>query len=237
MIDSGGSDALWLFENQEKGIMPFDNKYFEDYLGKGLSGSVHGKRSKIKSFSLQDFKFNDVNVAFPDSSSIHIARKYADRSGSIAGELLKRFNVIFDYGNEKVTFRKNSNFKAPFHYNKSGIVLEQDGIRVVRELSDRFFYNRDENTTGADKIIVQSSYKIAIKPAFTIVELRKDSPAKKAGLLLGDVILTVNNKDAANLKMQDINSMFSGDDGKLIRLRIDRNGLVLNYEFRLEKLF
>lgn len=237
LIDSGGSDALWLFENQEKGIMPFDNKYFEDYLGKGLSGSVHGKRSKIKSFSLQDFKFNDVNVAFPDSSSIHIARKYADRSGSIAGELLKRFNVIFDYGNEKVTFRKNSNFKAPFHYNKSGIVLEQDGIRVVRELSDRFFYNRDENTTGADKIIVQSSYKIAIKPAFTIVELRKDSPAKKAGLLLGDVILTVNNKDAANLKMQDINSMFSGDDGKLIRLRIDRNGLVLNYEFRLEKLF
>lgn len=237
LIDTGGSDALWLFEDEEKGILPIDNRYFEDYLGKGLSGSVYGKRSKIKSFSLQDFKFNDVNVAFPDSSSIHIARNFKDRSGSISGELLKRFNIIFDYGNEKITFRKNSHFKAPFHYNKSGIVLEQNGIRVVKENNDGFFYNRESNTAGTDKIVLQASYNYVFKPAFTIVELRKDSPAQKAGLLLGDVILSVNNKDTANLKMQDINNLFSAEDGKLIRLNIDRNGIALKYEFKLEKLF
>ncbi|MEZ4792038.1 MAG: aspartyl protease family protein [Gelidibacter sp.] len=237
LIDSGGSDALWLFEDDEKGIMPIGDKYFEDYLGKGLSGSVYGKRSKIKSFSLQDFKFEDVNVAFPDSSSISIARKFKDRSGSISGELLRRFNIIFDYGNGKVTFKKNSNFKAPFHYNKSGIVLEQNGIRLVKEVNDRFFYNKDENTSGADRIVVQTSYKLAVKPAFTVVELRKGSPAEKAGVLLGDIILTVNNKDTANLKMQDITDMFSKEDGKLIRIRLERKGKVLNYEFRLEKLF
>lgn len=237
LIDTGGSDALWLFENKKKKIMPLDGQYFEDYLGKGLSGSVYGKRSKIESFSLQDFEFSNVNVAFPDSSSISIARNFKDRSGSISGELLKRFNIIFDYGNGKITLKKNSHFKMPFNYNKSGIVLEQNGIRMVRENYDPYFYNKESNTGGNDKIVIQSSYRYSFKPAFTIVELRKDSPAEKAGLLLGDIILSVNNKNTANLKMQDINNLFSAEDGKLIRLSIDRKGFLLNYEFRLEKPF
>lgn len=240
LIDTGGSDALWLFEDEEKNIVPFENRYFVDYLGKGLSGSVYGKRSKIKSFSLQDFKFENVNVAFPDSSSIHIARKFKDRNGSISGELLKRFNIIFDYGNEKITFRKNSHFKAPFHYNKSGIVLEQNGIRVVREEKDKLSNpdNGGSRENGSiDRIVLQKVYHYAIKPAFTIVELRKDSPAEKAGLLKGDVILSVNKKDTANLKMQDINTIFSGEDGKVVRLKIDRDGRVLKYQFELEKPF
>ena len=236
LIDTGGSDALWLFEDDDKGIYPLEDKYFEDYLGKGLSGSVHGKRSKIKSFSLGDFKFNDVNVAFPDSSSIHIARKYRDRNGSIAGELLKRFNIVFDYGYEKITIRKNRLFNAPFHYNKSGIVLEQNGIRIVRETKDNF-RNPADRTTNVDRIVLDQSYKYSIKPAFTIVELRSDSPAEKAGLLTGDILLSVNDKDTANLKMHEINDVFSGEDGKLIRLRIDRYGTRFYYEFRLEKLF
>ena len=236
LIDTGGSDALWLFEDEEKSIMPIDGKYFEDYLGKGLSGSVYGKRSKIKAFSLQDFKFDNVNVAFPDSSSMSTARNYKERSGSISGELLKRFNIIFDYGNEKITLKKNNHFKMPFHYNKSGIVLEQGGVRIVRE-DDYKLFDRDDNSTRNSTSVIQSSYHYAIKPAFTIVELRKGSPAEKAGLLLGDVIWSINNKDAANLKLQDINTLLSGDNGKLIRIKIDRNGMALNYEFKLEKLF
>lgn len=236
LIDTGGSDALWLFEDKSKGLTPVDGKYFEDYLGKGLSGSVHGKRTKISSFSLKSFEFKDVNVAFPDSSSISIARNYKDRSGSISGELLKRFNIIFDYGNGKITLKKNSSFKAPFYYNKSGIVLEQDGIRIIRETGNRFSYGQDSNES-ATKIVLQTSYNYVFKPAFTIVELRKGSPAEKAGLLLEDIILRVNNKDTANLKMQEITTMFSDDDGKLIKLSIDRKGRILNYEFRLEKLF
>ncbi|MEO6347003.1 MAG: aspartyl protease family protein [Aquaticitalea sp.] len=237
LVDSGGSDALWLFEDPKRGIMPKDKKYFEDYLGMGLSGSVYGKRSKIESFSLQSFEFNDVNVAFPDSTSISIAKNLKDRRGSISGELLKRFNMIVDYPNGIITLRKNSNFKQPFHYNKSGIVLEQNGIRVVKESNDRFLYNDTDNKNETNKVVIQSSYRFALKPAYTIVELRKGSPAERAGFLLGDIILTVNNKDAANLKLQDINDLFSEEDGKLVRIKIDRDGRPFDYSFRLEKLF
>ncbi|MGJ8592189.1 MAG: aspartyl protease family protein [Aquaticitalea sp.] len=237
LIDTGGSDALWLFEDKEKGIFPKEGNYFEDYLGKGLSGSVYGKRSKIESFSLQDFKFKDVNVAFPDSSSISIARNHKDRNGSISGELLKRFNIIFDYGNEKITLKKNKHFSAPFHYNKSGIVLEQDGIRLVREVDDRITYDRDSDIGGIKKIVLNGSYKYVLKPAYTIVELRTGSPAEKAGLALGDVLLFVNTSDTSKLKMHEINTIFSGEEGKRVRLTVDRVGVVLKFEFILENLF
>ncbi|HEX9827577.1 MAG TPA: retropepsin-like aspartic protease, partial [Flavobacteriaceae bacterium] len=121
LVDTGSSDALWLFEEDSLGMKPLNNKYFEDFLGKGLSGSVYGKRTKVKSFNLKSFVLKNVNVAFPDSISISYARKHEERNGSISGELLKRFNIIMDYKNAKVTLKKNNKFKSPFRYNKSGI--------------------------------------------------------------------------------------------------------------------
>ena len=80
LIDSGGSDALWLFEDDSLGIFPDNKTYFVDFLGKGLSGSIYGKRTRISSFSLKDFQLNKVNVAFPDSSAISYARKFKEKS-------------------------------------------------------------------------------------------------------------------------------------------------------------
>jgi hypothetical protein len=48
LIDTGSSDALWLFEDKEGNLEPKKDLFFIDYLGKGLSGSVYGKRSKLK---------------------------------------------------------------------------------------------------------------------------------------------------------------------------------------------
>ena len=51
----------------------------------------------------------------------------------MGGELLKRFNLIIDYRRARITFKKNGNYKKPFYYNKAGIILEQRGVRVVKE--------------------------------------------------------------------------------------------------------
>ena len=233
LVDTGSSDALWLFEEDSLGMKPLNNKYFEDFLGKGLSGSVYGKRTKVKSFNLKSFVLKNVNVAFPDSISISYARKHEERNGSISGELLKRFNIIMDYKNAKVTLKKNNKFKSPFRYNKSGIVLEQDGIRVVKEkqtvLPEGNNESRDANT-----IYVDYKFRYSLKPAFKVAELRKDSPAEKAGLLIGDVILSINGKDTYNMKLQDLIEMFSDDDDKLIKLGIERDTKQMRINFRLE---
>lgn len=235
LIDTGSSDALWLFEEDSLEMKPLNDIYFVDFLGKGLSGSVYGKRAKVKSFGLKSFVLKNVNVAFPDSTSISYARKHEERNGSISGELLKRFNMIMDYKNARVTLKKNSKFRSPFHYNKSGIVLEQNGIRVVKEkyfekTFDHYGRSNDEKTV----INFTETFRLNLKPAFSIVELRKDSPAEKAGLLIGDVILSINGKDTYNMKLQELVEIFSGDDNKLVKLVVERNSQPIRVNFRLE---
>lgn len=235
LIDTGSSDALWLFEEDSLGMKPLNNNYFDDFLGKGLSGSVYGKRTKVKSFSLKSFVLKNVNVAFPDSTSISYARKHEERNGSISGEILKRFNIIMDYKNARITLKKNSKFRSPFRYNKSGIVLEQNGIRVVKEkYFEKPFNNYGKSNEGNTIINFTESFRLNLKPAFSIVELRKDSPAERAGLLIGDVILSINGKDTYNMKLQDLVEIFSDDDDKLIRLGIERGNKQMRINFRLE---
>uniref|UniRef100_UPI00404B061D aspartyl protease family protein n=2 Tax=Gelidibacter sp. TaxID=2018083 RepID=UPI00404B061D len=240
LIDSGGSDALWLFEEDSLGIYPDTNKYFHDFLGKGLSGSVHGKRTKIHSFSISDFNLKDVNVAFPDSSAISLARKFKERNGSVAGEILKRFNMIIDYNDSKITLKKNKNFKLPFQYNMSGVVIEQDGMRVVMEKKEGISVGKDSygNTNeGSKTISIVESYKFVLKPTYRIVELRNNSPAKITGLLLGDVILKINGKETHHLKMNDINEMLRANEGDILKIKVDRNGKELEFALKIESLF
>ena len=236
LVDTGSSDAIWLFEDDSLNIKPRGDKFFEDFLGKGLSGNIHGKRSKLNLFELNDFQLKEVNVAFPDSVSISFARKFEERNGSISGEILKRFNLIMDYENKKMTFKKNSNFKKPFSYNKSGIVLEQDGNRLIREKENTMLYGDDNSVHSNTKVMLSTIYKYLLRPSYKIVELRKDSPGERAGLMVGDIILAINKKDVHDMSLQEVTQKFSAEDGKLIKLLIDRNGIERSYSFRLENL-
>lgn len=239
LIDSGGSDALWLFEDDTLGIVS-NNKFFNDFLGHGLSGSVYGKRSKIDEFSLNKFVLKKANVAFPDSTFIFFAKKFKGRNGSLAGNILKRFNVILDYRRALITLKKNGYFKEKFSYNKSGIELAHNGVRFVKERENYVSDNNSLNSKAGEsgtRIVLDTRYKFSLKPAYAIVELRENSPAFKVGLKIGDVILSINGKPADHYTLQQIMYMFYDDDGKRIKLRIDRAGVPLNYTFVLEDLF
>jgi len=234
LIDSGGSDALWLFEDDALNIKS-SGEHFEDFLGHGLSGSVYGKRSTVETFSVKGFTLNRVNVAFPDSTSISSARRFKDRNGSLGGNILKRFNQVIDYRRGLIQLRKSKYFNESFSYNKSGIELEHNGVRLIKEHKNRVARDGSSNTSTT-RIILESTYKLAVKPAYTIVELRKGSPAAEAGLLVGDVILKVNNKDTHLSSLQEIMYLFFDEEGKQIRLKVDRNGKILDFRFKLESL-
>ncbi len=238
LIDTGGSDDLWLFEDDSIGLKPMNDKYFNDYLGRGLSGSVYGKRSKVSHLKLKSFSFYDVNTAFPDSSSISIAKTFKERNGSISGGLLRRFNIIIDYPHAKLTLKKNHNFSLPFEYNKSGIVLEQRGLRIVKELLSpkvTDLYGRD-NDTGV-LITTSVTYGYDLKPAYEVVVVRPNSAAEVAGIEIGDVVISINGKLTQNLSLQEVNKMFYLKTGSNIKITVDRNNKRLTYQFKLIDVF
>lgn len=233
LIDSGGSDALWLFDQSSVDIS-IPERHFNDYLGRGLSGNVYGKRSKIKKIMLGSYILENANVAYPDFNSIENAYKHEGRNGTIGSEILKRFRIIYDYPNKRLTIKKPSKyFKDPFLYNMSGIEMAHNGNVVVGEREvemAKVYGNQNEQAT----VQLVYNYVYALKPSYRIAEIRKNSPAHIAGLKQGDVVLKINGKPAYNYKLQDITYLFSSKNGKKIKLLIERNEIEMLYEFKLK---
>ncbi|MCF6222270.1 MAG: aspartyl protease family protein [Flavobacteriaceae bacterium] len=236
LIDSGGGDALWLFEDTHPKII-VSKKYFRDYLGKGLNGDIYGKRSKVNKLRIGSFVFENASVSYPDSISILTVRNNQTRNGTLGAEMLKRFHVIFDYPNKKITLKKNLKYyKAPFLYNKSGIEIIYGGDMLVKERIPNFtnYKINDDGSNIITKMI--SSYGLAYKPSYEISNIRDGSPAKLAGLMVGDVILEINSSLAYDKEMQEIVLILSGKENKKIRLLVNRNGLHLKFEFYLKDM-
>ena len=121
LIDTGASLALWLQENEQISI-PEKNVY--NILGQGLSGDIYGKIGRIKNIEIGKYILKEPIASFPDTSSLHLAIQNDHRNGSLGGDLLRRFNVIIDYPNKRICFKRNRSFKKEFTYNNSGIDIE-----------------------------------------------------------------------------------------------------------------
>ncbi|MGF1557947.1 MAG: aspartyl protease family protein [Flavobacteriaceae bacterium] len=237
LLDTGSSDAVWLFENKDIGI---PTRYYEDFLGRGLGGDVFGKRTKVNSFKIGAFVLNDAKAAFPDTASFNAIKDLGNRNGSLGGEVLKRFNFIFDYGRAKITLRKNGNFKTPFQYNLSGIDLQHDGVRYVAEqIADQNGIVEDSGgkTFGTVQILMEGRSRLSLVPEIVVSGIRAGSPAAEAGLQEGDVILAVNGKSVHRYKLQEILEMLNEREGKRIQVLIERYDADLLFTFDLKEMF
>ena len=105
-IDCASSEAIeLLIKSDQKFIVPENIR--EVYLGRGLSGDIYGKKGNISQVILGSFKIKNVDAAFTNAE---IRSKQDDADGVIASNLLRRFNLIFDYTNQKLYLKSNINF-------------------------------------------------------------------------------------------------------------------------------
>ena len=239
LIDSGSSDALWLFD-EEMVVTEEPKNYFEDFLGLGLSGNIYGKRSRIEELSIGEWDLEDVNTAIPDEAALGGFRMLVGRKGSLGGNVLKRFHVVMNYQAKQMILKKNSQFNEPFYYNMSGLTLEHGNVDLVESnkkvINNPLSYSESDVNKFAFGIIRTSEFSFRLAPAVVVAEVREGSPADLAGIYKGDEIKMINGKNAHEYELYELIDLFSSKVGRRINMEIERNGITMKKQFVLKKL-
>ncbi|HTJ52264.1 MAG TPA: PDZ domain-containing protein, partial [Cyclobacteriaceae bacterium] len=147
LIDTGASHSLMLDPKSDvRIVVPANN--VSSLIGRGLGGIITGRVGRLQKFSLGSFAIERPIANFPDPNSYIDSLKLGNvpRNGSIGGEILTRFTVIFDFPNEKIYLKKNHSFKTKFYFNLSGLTVKAKGSHL-----NTFEVNEVRSNSVSDK--------------------------------------------------------------------------------------
>jgi len=236
LVDTGNSDAVWLFKKNNNEVT-IPSIHIEDYLGKGLSGVVSGKRARLKKLQLSKFDIETPISAYPDSLSLAMLNIAEDRYGSIGAEIMRRFTTTFDYKNKKMYIKPNKYLNAPFEYDMSGLEIVHDGLEWAAEkYEDKPAIANNLYDAQGEKISGNLKFKFVLKPVFKITLVRKESTAAIAGVLVNDILIAINKKSCSEMNLQDINAILKSADQKNIKLEIERDNKNIEINFQLKRM-
>ncbi len=192
MVDSGASHAALLdVSATEHLILP--DKLITTSLGRGLAGEIPGFIGRINNCDVGSFELEDLLVSIPEQGAYIKAIKRGSRHGTIGGDLLSRFHVVFDYNNEFMYISKAKLFSDAFEYNMSGMTLITEGkaldsIKVQEVVKNTPAYLAD--IREGDYILKINNYTLKDTSISDINALLR----RKHGLKIRAVILREDEK-------------------------------------------
>lgn len=234
VLDTGSSDALFLFQLD---TLSFKNpkKGFRDYLGYGMSGDIYGKRSKIEELKLFGNSIKEVTVSIPEEQYLSNNKLSTNNYTSIGMEVMRRFNLTFDYPRNRLYVEPLSNIDDGFFYNMTGIDLRTDQFEV-RQLLNRALDNLTPKNKGRTLTARLPSTTIVNTPRYFVRNIRKNSVAQFEDVRIGDQIIEANGYDFEDLSFQKLADLFHTKPYSTLKLTILRDGVELKKELKLVPL-
>lgn len=154
IIDTGAGHPVSLETN---GGVPFElpDVNIEGNLGIGLTGPISGYIGRISSLKLGKYTLNNVIAAFPNYEDVASKVFSVSRNGNMGIAVLKRFNVVFDYGRTSIYIKPATLLKEPFEHDMSGMELISAGDKF-----NRLIVTRVEPASAAEESGIQKEDEI-----------------------------------------------------------------------------
>ncbi len=157
--------------------------------GKRLGCRLHARnatftayQTRIRSFRLGGSDFSKIPVLLAQAKSGALSTSAL--AGIVGNEVLKRFNIVFDYSRQRVYLEPNHLFGAPFKVNCSGLEVRPTSDNKM--MIDRIHPNSPASEVGlaaGDEIIEISGSDVE---NYSIYEVRDllSKPGEKVQLLV-----------------------------------------------------
>jgi carboxyl-terminal processing protease len=169
-----------------------------------------------------------VGLVFPVSAS---SQSQNGRGGAPAGQQQEQ---IFERAFAEILNRHRGNFNdSTLWRNALDGMIESLNDPYASVFTPSEVQRFDEDNTGNySGIGVQISQ---LNNRVTITKVFRDTPADRAGLLEGDVIIGVNESDASAWTTQTASDSIRGDEGSTVRVAIERPGLSVPMKLTLTR--
>ena len=207
VIDTGAGLALSLTVDSDDDLhMP--DKTVRSIMGWGASGVIRGRTGRITSLSLGDYVLENVITNFPDAGDIHAI------ASSEAPDDIVRNGLL----GVKVLKR----FHVVFDYANARVILEPNS-----DFSDPFTYN----TTG----LVPMPWAHHAE-SLEVADVIDASPAKMAGIEIGDRITAIDGQPVAAIGVDAIQKVLEQAPGTSVTFTIRRGDEELEKKLVLGEL-
>lgn len=170
-IDTGARTSVDFntpFVNKNNMVSQIGDNYSYEVAGLSSTETKHYK-GRASNFSFGGFSFDGLPIGL--SQAEHGIQNNGKIAGILGNELLKHFNIIYDYAHKKVYFEQNNVFDNKFMVDAAGIDFQYD-----KEMQNILIHQVHENSPAASKGIKVNALLLEVNGKgatdFTLPELR-----------------------------------------------------------------
>jgi hypothetical protein len=120
ILDIGASHAISMESYRDKPF-PLPAKTITANLGVGFTGLISGHIGRISSLKIGSTQFDNVLSSFPYYEEAAAKTMLKERNGNLGSNVMKHFDITFDYPDFCVYLKPNKYYKRTFEHDMAGM--------------------------------------------------------------------------------------------------------------------
>jgi hypothetical protein len=154
LVDTGVNEPLLVFSFSDDRLTAKGRTIegTEGIVSEGMTGEILGSTGRIRTLKVGPYVVNDVVASYPREESWGAAIQLG-QNGMLGNEVLQRFDVVFDYGENRMFLNPVSGYARPFEYNMAGLIMrgEKTAYKILDVITDSPAW--EEGIRGGDRVV------------------------------------------------------------------------------------